>query len=425
MLLLLLIVACNNRPAEPLPAPRGAFPVWTGEAPRDLIVLSIDTLRRDRLGSYGGPPQPFLDDLAARSARLDAHRSCSNWTWASVLCAQTGRDNISSGSIPSMGGEAIGPEVPTLATALAAAGYSTHLASANPLFSTDNQTAAGFGEVHDLEGAPLLDLYDALDLPETGPLYLHLHAFEPHAPYDPPERYLEGLEDLPPIRWDLSTKADHYDMTRSWLGMVEEEREAVRQHLDLRYAGELRWLDDQLAELWSTLGDEGWLEDALVLLWSDHGEQFWEHGQQSHGYALHPEETDAIAWFWTPSVLPVAWTEPTTHADLAPTVLGALGLPALPGQTGQVVGEASPDRALFGLSDARVGVVQSVRQGDLQLHYWWSGSKQLYDLASDPGEQVDLYDPEDPRVAELWELLRAELERARPLVDARPVDPGP
>src|SRR5688572_12655941 len=94
------------RDAEP-PAPIPPFS-WTDTAvlteweevlrfadgpPRNLLVISIDTLRRTALGRYGGGPTPTLDALLAGGVALDDHVQCANWTMASMTCTLSGRYN--------------------------------------------------------------------------------------------------------------------------------------------------------------------------------------------------------------------------------------------------------------------------------------------------------------------------------------------
>jgi len=193
----------------------------------------------------------------------------------------------------------------------------------------------------------------------------------------------------------------------------------------VRYDAELRYLDDQLRTIWADLTARGLLEDTLVVLFNDHGEQIWDHGQQSHAYSLYAEENDGIAVFWSQNILPGAWTGPTSQIDLAPTLIKLLGARVPSEMTGIPLGEASEDRATFALTSARNNTLQSVRQSGHKLIYTWStGGVELYDLAADPGEQANVYDPADPIALALWDLLLPRIELAEPLVfDDVPVWP--
>ena len=161
----------------------------------------------------------------------------------------------------------------------------------------------------------------------------------------------------------------------------------------------------------------GLLDDTLVVLWNDHGEQFWEHGFQSHAYTLYREENDGFAIFWAKNIVPGAWTGPTSSIDIAPTLMRLLTGEVPPPMTGYPLGEAPDDRARFAFAVARLGPVQSVRHGSMKMTFSWLGeAPRVFDLAADPGETVDVYDPADPRTLALWEQLLPRLALAEPLV---------
>jgi arylsulfatase A-like enzyme len=444
-LLALAVVGCaGSDPVIDLtPAdgpPTGGALSFLGERPRNVVVISMDTTRRDKLALYGGDPalMPFLNSMAEQGVTLDRHVSCSNWTMPSVSCIQTGKDNLDMGFVPRLQSDARGPlprDTETIATWLGDAGYYTVLASGNSWFSSEWNTDAGFewsfpastGNATKLLWHGLWPLLLARVTGRAPQFYLHLHLVEPHASYNPPDDYLDGLDDLPPIDVDLTVKDDHYDVKADWPDMTPEEQALLEAHLRVRYDGELAYMDDQIEAIWTHLGELGLLRDTLVVFWTDHGEEFWEHGNQTHAYTLNTEENDALAIFWASNIEPARWQEPTGHVDVAPTILAALDLPIPEGLTGYPVGEAPPDRPLFGLAAGKIGVYQSVIQGGRKLMYGWNGSQKAFYLTDDdPDELVDLYDPEDPDVLELWELLLPEVERAQALIpEYTATSPGP
>ena len=101
-MLLLLVMACtpdegpNPGPMDantssPVPLSPPGIVTFEGTPPTNVLLVSLDTLRRDRVGRYGGGANtPFLDALFDRSIVLDNHRSCSDWTAPSMTCALTG-----------------------------------------------------------------------------------------------------------------------------------------------------------------------------------------------------------------------------------------------------------------------------------------------------------------------------------------------
>ncbi len=425
----------SDATGEPQGPPTDTVPSFYGQVPTNLLVISIDTLRRDVLSRYGGDPSlmPFMNELFSQGFALDQHRSCSNWTYASVLCVQSGQTNVEAGFVPQLA-EAhrapLPPHVTVLPEWLRERGYYTALSSANSWFSIEWDTSRGYAWTNEKKGGNVTFLYNLASPQVIGangitPWMLHLHAVEPHAAYNPPEQYLGELEGLPPIDVDLSVKDEHYDVKGDWPDMSKEDRELLLAHLLARYRGELRWLDDQLRDLFTTLRADGLLENTLVVFWSDHGEQFWEHGKQTHGYLFHPEENDAIALLWAENIVPGAWAEPTNHIDIAPTIMQLFGFPTPDSVTGAPVGEADPMRPEFYISACKQGIAQGVRVGDRKLQYHWFGTKNFYHLDEDPLEQYDLYDPLDPEVLELWDLLMPRVMEASNLTPQSPANPGP
>jgi arylsulfatase A-like enzyme len=299
-------------------------------------------------------------------------------------------------------------------------GYTSKLSRYYDLF--DNQEL-GSAEIVVDNGLAMLE-----DLIGAERWFLHLHFFDPHSPYAPPEAYLGGLEGLAPIDYDLSQFAGVQELEGAWKDLGDEERELVLEHLRVRYEGSIAYLDDELERLWEGLEAAGALDEALVVIWSDHGEQFYEYGELEHGKSMHGVEVDTFVSFLGPNVAAQAWGEHTTHGDISPTIFEHLGLeprqwePASDlGGVGAVVGSADPGRPRFAVKRQGEETLHSVDLDGWRLIYTWEGEFGLYDLERDPGEVENLYEEEPGRAAELWavlaprvEALAAETEEAQP-----------
>ncbi len=383
---------------------------------KDLVMLSVDTLRRDAVGRWaGGNETPSLDAWLEGALVLEAHHACSNWTYGAVACGLSGADGVDLGWVP-VGGEALPQGLALLPGVLRDQGYRAALVSTNGFVGAGSGLSRYYDDVTDASRAPADEVVDAglaaLERVEGGgPWMLHLHLYDPHAPYDPPGEYLEGLEGLEPVAYDLSLMSEVERLKAGWGGLSPEEQALTLAHLRVRYAGSVRFLDDQLARLLEALEDRGALEEALVVFWSDHGEQLFEFGELTHGYTLHEVEVGVPAAFRAPWIAPGARSSPTTHADLAPAALDWLGLdPAL--LSGVPLADQPVDRPLFAVrrGDGQVHTLQSVDQGGWRLIYDWEGELGLYDLAADPGEQDNRYAADDPTARALWDLLLPRVE---------------
>ena len=135
--------------AEDVPSSEGALS-FSGAAPRNLLIISIDTLRKDRVGRYsGGGDTPFLDGLLAESVVLDDLMACANWTLPGVYCAVSGHAMFEAGLEPIDPSrleqpDYIDPDLGTVASWLNDAGWATSLVTTSKLFSRALPTGNGF-----------------------------------------------------------------------------------------------------------------------------------------------------------------------------------------------------------------------------------------------------------------------------------------
>ena len=394
-------------------------------APANLILISIDTLRRDHIDRYANDDReraPFLSSLLADGVALDHHVQCSNWTYPAMFCSLSGRYLEEGTFFPRFGNEEEGvpPGQPSLARYLGTQGFVSHLETTNRFVSRQTGTAQGYAAVN-FESGSALSLFErgqtALEgLENPSRWFLHLHIYEPHLPYLAPPAYLDEANALPSLALDLSTSFGQNAALTAYNTLSPEDQEIVRNQLAARYRAAIRYMDDQLADGFDLLDAGGWLDDTLVVVWTDHGEQFWEHGAVAHAKTLHAEENDAILGFWAKNLPPLAVTTPTHAVDLVPTVVHALGLPLPDGLSGHVLGQAPATRPRYAATVGYDGAFQALLDGDLKLHYSWDGSLTLYDRSADPAELHDLAAAGDPRVAELWAQLAPRVEMAQALI---------
>ncbi len=418
--------------------------VFTGALPQNVVVLTIDTLRRDHLSAFGYADNvsPTIDALLTGGVSFMQHRSCSSWTYPSMLCVLTGTDQTALGFFPA-NNDGAPPSAPDELTLMAerfqAAGYHTMLAGATGFLGDAANMDQGYDQgssAFDYEsypaGRPAQEVVtQAMGLlgarPKDKPFFLHVHLLDPHMPYQPyDEAYLEGIEKLPETGYDLSTEAGTLELWADFPDLGENAQTVNLSHLDLRYDADIRYTDDRVAELLAYLDAEGFWDDTLLLFFADHGEEFWEHDNFNHGYTAYDEVVASIASVYQPGHLqPATVSSPTTHEDLLPTLAAVVGLEADETWTGVPVG--SEDREnLFQLTWRLDKTVQSWTDGNAKLVYRWDGEKEFYELNSDPGEAENLYESEDARIVAAWSYLLPEVNRLSALTkQAVPVDAGP
>jgi arylsulfatase A-like enzyme len=397
--------------------------VFRGDRPRNLLLISADTLRRDAVSRYGDLGEtPALDRFLDSSVALTDVSGCGTWTLAAFPCVFAGASPADLGLFARI--QALDTAIPAEfdwgTSVFADAGYRTALVNANGIL--DSAVGPFLAAWDDTVSGPL-DATDVTDaaLETAGALvgsgsdwFLAVHYFDPHTPLTPPGNYLAGIESLAPAPGDPT--ADGFGADGAWDGWTEEERAAFLGEVRFRYAGEVRYWDDQFDRLLRSLDDGGALDDTLIVFWTDHGEQFMEHGGWNHGVSTHVEERAIVGGLWARGLEARDWDGPVEQRDLMPTAHAVLGLPGDARATGEVVGEADDDRVRlttvgYPLGDGTFGTDIAAQVGRYVLRYDGLRRVELYDVGADPGETDDLWNVATSQMAEVhdaWEAIDAE-----------------
>jgi len=308
----------------------------------NVVLVVVDTLRADRLGSYGNRRglTPFLDDLAKRSHVFTRAYAQAPWTNPSVASLFTSRYQSQHGITEFQ--SVLAADEQTLAEALRDAGYATGGFSANGLLSR----RAGFDQGFDAYRA-FLQLGGAADrlmrpakraaeitaeglrwLDEVRasrgavPVFLYLHYMEPHTPYAPPPALLERVRGA---RAPLDIEALNRAVILA--NLTPPSPEALRDMQDA-YDAEVMAIDEGLRALAAALDARGMLETSLLVVTADHGEEFEEHGGMGHGRTLYDEVLRVPLVIRTPGqTRGVAVERLVSSVDVAPTVLEVAGVP--------------------------------------------------------------------------------------------------
>lgn len=386
-LALALHAGCGGE--EPAAAPRPA--PLAGTDVRDVLLITVDTLRYDALGFTGNPraATPVLDRLAAGGRSFRQARAHNVVTLPSHANILTGRYPFEHG-VRENSGFVLGPEVPTLATLLSAAGWATAaFVGAYPLdsrFGLDR----GF-DVYD-DRYPKGSRPDAFVIAErrgdevVAPAlawwrahagekrFLWVHLYDPHAPYEPVEPFAGRFAGEP-------------------------------------YLGEVAAVDSYLGPLLAPILADDSGEPTLVVFTADHGEALGEHGELTHGLFAYEATLRVPLVLWGPGVEPGIDDRPVGHVDLAPTVLAAAGVTPPPGLPGRpLLGDAGPppDRVLyFEAVSTFLNRGWAPLRGALQGGWKWIELPlpELYHLPEDAAEEHNRFDAERRQAALLARQL--------------------
>jgi len=373
-----------------------------GRSPRpNVLVITVDTLRADRLGCYGFgvAHTPAIDALAREGVRCTDVASSAPITLPAHCSIMTGLYPAAHG-VRDNGNYALGPEAVTLAERLGALGYRTGAFVSAAVLARRYGLDQGFATYDD-------DLWSE-DEPE-------LFMIRDRPARRTAARVLAWLED-----WRAHARRQPFFL---WMHLFDPHQPYVVRELDLgaitptAYDAEIAQADRGLGRVIDWLRQAGVLDDTLVVFTADHGESLGEHGEMTHGIFIY-DATIHVPLVWRlPRTLPAGSTYagPVRHVDIVPTVLAIVGAPApdalqgvnlLPALQGRV-----PPPELTQYSEARLAEdgfgmapLAGVRHGGRK---WIRAPRpELYDLRADPGEQTNLY----PAKADDARTLSADLD---------------
>jgi len=420
---ILPLSGCGQDPLTQIPEPAEIEQPWLepegSGGPWNLLLITLDTTRRDHLGCYGYelPLTPFLDEIAQRGILFERAISAVPVTLPSHCTMLTGLNPQEHG-VRNNGTFLLDSTQVTVAEVLSAAGYATGATlGAMPL---DEEFGLGQGfdtydddfpeQIHGEDAVLERPATDVTELAATwirehqsGPFFHWAHYYDPHFPYTPPPQFA--------------------------------------QRFGFPYDGEIAYMDDELRRLFQVIDELDLLDNTWVLIVADHGESLGDHGEPAHGMFVYRATQDAPCILIPPRQwkgLPEQQTrnrrieEVVALRDLAPTMINALGLeqdrlpcsgssllPLVAGTwTGPGVAYMETLVPFFDYEWSELRGIRSKR-----WTYVRAPEPELYDLEDDPQEQVNaIYQyPEVAQRLEAWcELFAGSSEKP---LETQQIDP--
>lgn len=320
--------------AAPAPAAEVVSPLApTGCEGCNIVLVLIDTLRADHLGTYGygRDTSPNIDALARKAVVFRNAIAQSTWTKPGTASLMTGLFPKNHGANTQE--DRLSDDHLLLSQYLRQGGYRTHAflangnAGASFNFDRGYDTYEFFPEDPDRIGAKtrsdrmnerILPFVRELDRDDK--FFLYVHYVDPHIPYDPGERYFSKSNT---IEFD---KAFFNEMQfKRLLGSPEERADLLRQAVD-EYDDEVRFNDASFGALLAALEQRGFLEDTIVVVVSDHGEELLERNSFGHTNAPYEEQVRVPLIVYVPGVGHREVAEPVGQIDLVPSLLSLVGL---------------------------------------------------------------------------------------------------
>jgi len=414
---------------------------------KHLVLITVDTLRTDRMGCYGGPNRcsPYLDDLAGRGVRFSNAYCQRGMTLPSMASWFTSKYVAEHGVVDNK--RPVPDSERLLAERLAEAGFRTRAFNATPVLDVESGIAQGF-DPGDYRMFP-----DEREMTRSASRYIQqrfgrdeqrdfvwVHFMNPHKPYSPPSPY--DVTFLPDAR-QVDTHPDRLDRIYvEQTALTEDERTDI----EAVYDGSVAFVNDQVAKIVKSLEKRGLLEDTLLVFSADHGEDLYSHNNYYwHANSIYRATTWIPFFAVQPGTIPDGRVEDgmIETLDFLPTMLTWLGIdggaedpstrPRGNDLTDVLLGQATPrrDAALSELDVVNPlsecgdeGAIWALRTKEWSFilnkaklypdnppaeGFYPIGEQELYDLRVDPDEQLDVI-ADHPDVADrMYRALAARL----------------
>jgi arylsulfatase A-like enzyme len=470
-----VLIACTAwfNAAPPLRARKTAFAANPGRP--NILLIVLDTVRADHLSLYGYDRRttPHLEEMARESVCYRNAVSAADVTLSSHASMFTGLYPSWHGAYPTPGNDLgrLDSSFHTLAEILSENGYGTFAVLANfGYLRPEFGMAQGFAyydvrsPVQTLPAAAsyfpralvrsafdsivstaeldriyrradqitdgALHVLDSRDA-RSGPFFLSLNYMDAHEPYSPPAPY----RDLFPGR------DPHFDNGR--IGTLRRQlathhrpadADGTLRHIVSQYDGAIAYMDSELNRLFEAMKRAGVYENTLIVVTSDHGEALGERDDLGHPASVHRELVHVPLIVKYPRAVQAPagqWIEtPVSGVDLLPTVLETAGIPVPENVQGQslrrpmdpgrvIIAESFLDDHLRRLHRRTDLVQRALYQGRWKLIGSTSGKRELYDVAADPSESRDLFNPDEAASQE----CSATLDRWVRIIPARRITP--
>lgn len=460
---LLGLTGCERKEQQPVaegPQERPRIGILPENAPQpDIVMILVDALRADRLGAYGhgGGLSPTMDSIAAEGVTFNYCVSAAPWTLPSVATMFTSyyprvHRALSYRVVADMekGKQAeqsvLSDEFDTLAEVLQANGYQTAGFCAAKFLREQYGFGQGFEHYDtsfaentvrgELVNAALFEWLEK-SRDASRPLLLYLHYMDVHGPYDAAPRFMDPLMkqvEANPNKQLLESR--QFRAINAYLRRPPretsdpdrfEQLKGYREYWIARYEAGVAEMDFYLSQLIEHLRELGIWDQAYVILLADHGEALCEHDIWDHGYSQYQTDLHVPLILRWPGVLPagkrVRWL--ASLIDILPTLLEQLRLP--PGQNLQ--GVSLVDHVSDRPAELRpMRYAEGLKAGPAQYALFVDSTKlmvtevpvretpdrpagpsgvrpQLFNLATDPGEQYDVSDQHRDVVNQMTKLM--------------------
>lgn len=372
--------------ADPVLHDRAAYRKSKG-----VVLISIDTVRRDHVSLYGYPRRttPGLEALARESVTFDDAVSTASWTLPAHASLLTSTYPGVHGAVTARVG--LSPQWPRLPAILKEHGFFTQAMVTHVYLSRAYGFGEGFDRHHYLPetraGEVTSEAISFLESRGDRDFFLFLHYYDPHWHYDPPPPYDTAFD-----------PAYHGSVDGIWWNFKDLDAASIDprdlHHIEALYDGEILYTDRQLERLFQEMKRLGVYDDSLVVVTSDHGEEFLDHGMWEHQKTLYEEQLRIPLIMKLPGGAkgPRRVQGQVSLIDVAPTILDLLGIASPATYQGQSL-LSSMDRGKSEVRERAWAETEHTLDGShkFALRRGSGGKKVIFTVKGD-ADAIELYD---------------------------------
>ena len=390
-----------------------------------LLLITIDTLRADRLPFYGYKKNtaPFLGKLAERGIVFTNAYSTSSWTVPAATSLVTGVYPSSHGVIQGSVRKGriykqapVPKKLPNLPEQLRALGYRTYGVTANYHLTKELGFGRGFDRYNcvgfcaaEKVNQSFLKWKNEIEA-QNGPVFIWLHYFDPHIPYIARQPWLKQYQND-----ETEIESDRINSLYRPVLLRQEIKKKGQRILTLaksHYDSEINYCDEQIKKLFQEFPS---LDQYVLVFTADHGEEFREHGQLGHARNLHNETVRIPFFIRLPEAVSAANSkEVASLVDVAPTLLAIAGGKAPLSWQGRALidqrGHVSPREERYVLTQLHNGIAPPL---NAIIGSNWklivndkTQDKELYNLVDDPSERKSLTTLQPEKTKHQSEILQ-------------------
>jgi len=398
---------------------------------KNVILLTIDVLRKDVLGCYGNKNglTPFIDSLRDKSIRFNKGQASGPYTQASFPGLLTSSYYLEYGKPKGLAPERTLISEPLQKTGIVTAGFHS-----NPHMSDFLGWNRGWNVFYDSmenEVEPRIPyirgniintkVNDWLSWHTKGgeynPFFLWLHYMDIHEPYLPEGKYVDMIDSSITISQD-----EMYDLFENTLLKRDASNPEKVALLRKLYNVHVREVDAYVQEFLGILGKLGILKDSITIITNDHGDEFGEHGGLSHDDKMYSELIDMPLLIYDPNRDEEEVCDAlVSNIDIPPTIIHLFGLEPVSGFEGRSLLplEDYPQKGVFGEAidqrSQRGGNIDKdiyfYREGDIKIIYRANlDTWEMYNLEEDPKELNNIVDS-SPVAEEMKNKLKPRIRR--------------